>query len=114
MKLLDINLDKSTAFHPQTDSGTEVFNQVIEVYLCGFIKWEMSNWVKLLPFAEFCHNNTKHSATRTTPFYGKHSKHPTSKWPVAMTVINSAAKDIVLSLEQLRTTMWENLKEAQS
>jgi len=114
MKLLDVNADKSTAFHPQTDGGTEVLNQTIEAYLRAFINWEMTNWVELLPFAEFCYNNSEHSATKTTPFYGVYGKHPTNNWPVPVIVNNPAAEDVVQNLEQLQTIMRENLKQAQT
>ena len=36
MRLLDVSLDKSTAYHPQTDGQTERVNQTLEHYLRSY------------------------------------------------------------------------------
>jgi len=69
MQLLEVALDKSSAYHPQADSQIEWVNQVLEHYLRTYCTWDQYNWVELLPFAEFCYNNTVHSATKLTPFF---------------------------------------------
>jgi len=52
----------STAYHPQMDGETERVNQEIEQYLWSMIMHSPKGWLKLLPFAEFAHNNHQHSA----------------------------------------------------
>ena len=78
MRLLDISQDVSTAYHPQTDGQTERVNQVLEQYLRTFWAWDQKEWLELLPYTEFCYNNTVYSATKVTPFYANFGYHPTS------------------------------------
>ena len=80
MRLLDISQDVSTAYHPQTDGQTERVNQVLEQYLRTFWAWDQKEWLELLPYTEFCYNNTGYSATKVTPFYATFGYHPTCKW----------------------------------
>jgi len=50
----------STSNHPQTDGQTETerVNAILEQYLRCYINERQTNWVDLLPFAEFAYNNT--------------------------------------------------------
>src|SRR5713101_968890 len=66
--LLDINQNLSTAYHPQTDGQTECLNQELEQFLRAFCNMHQSNWVPLLPFAEFAHSSHTHSTLECTPF----------------------------------------------
>src|SRR5713101_1775796 len=66
--LLDINQNLSTAYHPQTDGQTEHLNQELEQFLQAFCNMRQSDWVPLLPFAEFAHNSHIHSTIERTPF----------------------------------------------
>ena len=63
MRLLEVELDKSSAYHLQTKCQTERVNQIWEYYLRTYCMWDQDDWVDLLPFAEFCYNNTIHTAT---------------------------------------------------
>ena len=47
----------STAYYPQTDGQTERVNQVLEQYLRCYVDYNLSNWLDLLPSAEFAYNN---------------------------------------------------------
>ena len=62
MRLLVVELDKSSAQHPQTDGQTERVNQILEHYLRTYCMWDHDNWVDLPPFAELCYSNTIHTA----------------------------------------------------
>src|SRR5713226_6621496 len=66
--LLDVNQNLSTANHLQTDGQTECLNQELEQFLRAFCNMRQSNWVPLLPFAEFTHNSHTHSTIEHTPF----------------------------------------------
>jgi len=59
----------STAFHSQTDEQTERQNQTLKHYLQCYCNEEQSNWVKLLPLAEFAYINTKQFTLGCSPFY---------------------------------------------
>ncbi len=67
-KMLDIMLNASTAFHPQTDGQTEQVNQEIKKYLRIFVNYRQTNWSDWLLLAEFTHNNRVHSTTGKSPF----------------------------------------------
>ncbi len=68
LKLLGINSNLSTAFHPQSDGTTERYNQEIEAYLSIYCINNPTEWVKFLPILEFTHNNRRHSDRQQTPF----------------------------------------------
>jgi hypothetical protein len=70
----------STAFHPQTDGQTERQNQVLEHYLRAYCNTRKDDWPSKLCFAEFTYNTTKHSATKTTPFYAVYHYEPQLPW----------------------------------
>jgi len=69
MRLLAVELDKSSAYHPQTDAQTEQVNRILEPYLRLYCMWDQNDWVDLLPFAEFGYNNTVHTVTKQTLFF---------------------------------------------
>jgi len=50
----------STTYHPQTDGQTERVNQALEQYLRCYVDYNLSNWLDLLPSAEFTYNNQAH------------------------------------------------------
>ena len=81
----------STAFHPQTDGQTERTNQVIEAYLRSFVNKEQSDWVELLPMAEYAYNNSMTTATGLTPFYANYGFHPETTAPRRTEVKNPAS-----------------------
>jgi len=73
---LNIKVNLSTAYHPQTDGQSEMTNQILESYLRIFVNITQDNWVSLLPLAEFAYNNSLHSSTGFTPFYANYGHHP--------------------------------------
>lgn len=66
----------STAFHPQTDGQTERQNQTLEHYLRVYCTEQQTNWIQLLPMAEFAYNNAKHATIGCSPFYALYGYHP--------------------------------------
>ena len=100
----------STAYHPQTDGQTERVNHVLEQYLRTFCAWDQKDWLELLPYAEFCYNNTIHSATKVTPFYANFDYHPIDNYPAEVVESNlPAAEEYVENLAKLRKDMRETL-----
>jgi hypothetical protein len=84
---LGIQPRMSTAFHPETDGQTERLNQTIETYLRSFVNLEQSDWVELLPLAEFAYNNSKTTATGYSPFYANYGYNPASGTAIPRTDI---------------------------
>jgi hypothetical protein len=52
-KLLGIDQNPCTVFHPQTDGQTEHINQELEQYLRIFVNHRQDNWAEWLPLAQF-------------------------------------------------------------
>ena len=66
--------------------------------------------LELLLYAEFCYNNTVHSATKVTPFYANFGSHPIDNYPAEVVESNdSAAEESVENLAKLRKDMRETL-----
>ena len=63
-----VNLNHSTAYHPQTNGQTEVVNKCIEHYLRCMTGDCPHQWAKWLPLAEWWYNTNYHSATKMTPY----------------------------------------------
>lgn len=68
MKVIGVQHNLSTAYHPQTDGQTERVNQCLESYLrcmCGRFPKQWATW---LPLAEWWYNTSYHSTIKATPF----------------------------------------------
>ena len=65
---LGIKRRLSITFHPQSDVQIERKNSTMEAYLQAFVNFEQNDWGKILPMAEFAHNNAKNASTGYTPF----------------------------------------------
>ncbi|KJZ70524.1 hypothetical protein HIM_10068 [Hirsutella minnesotensis 3608] len=65
----------STAYHPQTDGGTERMNQEIEAYLRAYVSYVQDDWGELLPAAQLALNNRESATTRISPFFVEHGYH---------------------------------------
>jgi len=75
-KILGIESTMSTAYHSQTDGQTEYVNQALEQYLRCYVDYNLSNWLDLLPSAEFTYNNQAHKGIKESLFYLEYGRHP--------------------------------------
>ena len=66
-KVLGIQQNLSTAFHPHTDGQTECMNAWIEQYLHPWISGKPNIWSQLLPVTEFAHNSWKYDIACKSP-----------------------------------------------
>ncbi|GJW17249.1 putative reverse transcriptase domain-containing protein [Tanacetum coccineum] len=73
-KAFGINLDMSTAYHPQTDGQSERTIQTLEDMLRACVIDFRKGWVNHFPLVEFSYNNSYHANIKATPFealYGR-------------------------------------------
>ncbi|GKA19682.1 putative reverse transcriptase domain-containing protein [Tanacetum coccineum] len=71
---LGMNLDMSTAYHPQTDGQSERTIQMLEDMLRACVIDFGSSWDRHLPLIEFSYNNSYHTSIKVAPYealYGR-------------------------------------------
>ena len=101
-KLLGIEPNPSTAYHPQTDGQTERINQEIEQYLRVFVNHRQDDWPEWLPMATFSYNDKVHSSTGFTPFYLNKGEHPRKGTKPRFEAKNQAAEDFVQEMKNIQ------------
>ena len=106
-KLLNIEGNFSTAYHPQTDGQTERINQEIEQYLRIYINHHQNDWAEWLPIAEFSYNNKVQSSTGQSPFPTLYGYHPNMGTNLRRETRNKSA-------QQFETRIQESRKEAEA
>jgi transposase InsO family protein len=95
-KLLGIQQNISTVYHPRTDGQSERSNQWLEQYLRFWVNECQDDWAQYLPLAEFAHNNWTNKSTRESPFQVLMGYHPRADW----TGTRSAIPQVTTCLEQ--------------
>ncbi len=104
----------STSFRPQTDGQIERVNLVIQQFLRNYVAPDQQDWVDHLELAEFCYNNSEHSATRSTPFQMVMGKSPIV--PMIWAAHGQPSSDVseevpmVTQLDEERRRLWELAK----
>ena len=68
-KLIGIEGNPSTVYHPQTDGQTERVNQEVEQYLRIYVNHHQDNWVDWLSIVEFSLNNKIQVSTGYSPLF---------------------------------------------
>jgi Chromo (CHRromatin Organisation MOdifier) domain len=66
-RLLHIEQNVSTAFHPRTDGQSERTNQWVEQYLRLWVADDQTTWAEYLTLAEYVHNSWPHDRSGLTP-----------------------------------------------
>ena len=67
-KLLQVKINMSTAFYPETDGQTERVNQTLEQYLRSDCSYQHDDWASLLPLAEYAYNISISESSKAMPF----------------------------------------------
>jgi transposase InsO family protein len=105
------DLRLSTAYHPQSDGGTERLIRELEQQLRAHANRAGNNWKQWLPIVEMHYNSDRHESTGKTP-YEMNGVDWRDQWAVAMAsarprLTNDAAEDL---LRDIRTT-WEDARQ---
>lgn len=113
----------STAFHPETDGQTENANAALKQYLRAFVNYNQSDWVSLLPIAEF-EANADENASGLSPFLAtkgyvpRSGAEPPTPWDSNATQRAKneikAADTFVAKIEKLRIYLREQLRWIQA
>ncbi|GJR04568.1 putative reverse transcriptase domain-containing protein [Tanacetum coccineum] len=79
VKALGTRLDKSTAYHPQTDGQSERTIQTLEDMLRACVIDFGNGWDRHLPLIKFSYNNSYHTSIKAAPFellFGRKCRSP--------------------------------------
>jgi transposase InsO family protein len=109
---LIIKRSMSTAYHRQTDGQTERMNQVIEAYLRSYCNHKQNDRSEMLAMAEYAYNNSKHSATKISPFYGNYGYEPRTNWPTEVQFSNPALELYAHYMTSIHDKLKERLSKA--
>ncbi|GJY31067.1 ty3-gypsy retrotransposon protein [Tanacetum coccineum] len=80
-RLSGTQLNHSIAYHPQSDGQTEVVNQGLEQYLRAIVSDRPQQWVRLLPWTEYCYNTSYYSSIKMSPYQALYGRLPLSLIP---------------------------------
>jgi hypothetical protein len=116
MSLLNIKINLSSAFHPESDGSTEVINQVIEQYLRVYCNYQQDNWahISVLPLCEFAYNNSLVSTTSFSPFFSNYGFNPLFDPTVVRSSLVPAAESRFDQFKLILADLRANLSYAQS
>nr|GEW93609.1 putative reverse transcriptase domain-containing protein [Tanacetum cinerariifolium] len=76
---LGMNLDMSTAYHPQMDGQSKRTIQTLKDMLRTYVIDFGSSWDRHFPLVEFSYNNSYHASIKATPYealYGRKCRSP--------------------------------------
>jgi hypothetical protein len=97
-RLLGIQQNMSTAYHPRTDGQSERSNQWVEQFFRFYIDEDQKNWTSYLPLAEFAHNSWRNESTGHSPFEVLMGYNPRAEWTTAPSPI----PQVTLRLDQFK------------
>ena len=97
-KIVGIEQNISTAYHPRTDGQSERTNQWLETFLRFVTDYKQHDWATYLPIAQFAHNNWPSDTTRKSPFFLLMGYNPRADWHHA----TSPLPQVTLRLEQFK------------
>ncbi|KAL0534326.1 hypothetical protein IC582_028616 [Cucumis melo] len=75
-KMAGTKLNRSTAYHPQSDGQTEVVNRGVETYLRCYCGERPKEWTKWLHWAKYWYKTTYQRSLGATPFQAIYGRLP--------------------------------------
>ena len=108
-------LGMSSAFHPQTDGQTEVYNRILEDMLRHYVSPQLDNWDIYLSCAEFAINNGYVESIKTTPFFLNYGRHPDTPLHLRLLTYNQRSSNPIKAVptaDSLSVQLQERSKAA--
>lgn len=113
-RLQGTSLAMSTAYHPQMDSQSEALNKCVEQYLHCYVADSPSDWVSMLPWAEYWYNTSFQTSAGMSPFQALYGRAPPT---LARYVIDGSSHELVeqffLHRDEVLHSLKANLLRAQ-
>ena len=116
MKHLGVDLNLSTAFHPQTDGQTERVNQVLKGYLRHYTSFQQDDWAELLPLAEHAYNTATSESTKVSLFFANYGFNQETQWvkpmatdPTKMDWTNPATEKLLQCWQGIWSFLQDNI-----
>ena len=114
-RLQGTSFNFSSANHPQTDGQTKVVNRTLEMYSRCLTRAKPKDWVRWVPWAEYCYNTSWHSATKITHFGAVYGRPPPNLLSYAPRTAKLVEVDEALSArDQILKLLCSNLAAAQN
>jgi len=110
MQLLQVKLNLSNAFHPESDGQTEKVNQTLEQYLRSYCSYQLDDWVSLLPFREDVYNTSMSESTNASPFEINYGFSPQTQWSGIVSDNKGIHPDSELVVKDWEG-MWQEIRE---
>jgi len=110
IQLLQVKLNLSTAFHPESDGQTERVNHTLEQYLRSYCSYQQDDWVSLLPFAEHAYNTSMSESTKASPFEINYGFSPQTQWSGIVSDNKGIHPDSELVVKDWEGT-WQEIRE---
>jgi len=108
-----MRLHFTSRYHPEANGQAEWTNQTLEQYLHIYCNYQQDNWLELLPLAEFAYNNAPSATTGVSPFFANKGYHPNLSVYPERDIASSCARDFVVDLDELQSTLKEEIAKAQ-
>jgi Integrase core domain len=105
---LEIKINMSTTYHPQTDGQSERLNQCLEQYLRCMMGQQSKKWMRWLYLAKWWYNTNHHTSINMTPFKALYGYDPPH---IPMGSIPDSKVEAVDKLLKERHTILVQLKE---
>jgi len=85
----------------------------LEQYLRIYCNYQQDNWLELLPLAEFAYNNAPSATTGVSPFFANKGYHPNLLVYLERDIASSRARDFIIDLDELQSTLKGEIANAQ-
>ena len=110
MELLQVKINMSMAFHPESDGQTEQVNQTLEQYIRSYCSYQQDDWAFLLLLAEYVYNTSLSESSKATPFEINYGFTPRTNWSGAVSDNQGIHPNSELLVKDWEGT-WQEVRE---